>query len=305
MFLMFIIRWVNVLDIDLELYRVFREVAKCGNISKAAERLFVSQSAVSQAIMQLEKRIGGKLFDRGVRGVRLTVEGDVLFSHIDDAISLIENAQLKFSEMKALNSGSIKIGASDTICNIFLLPFLEKFNKKHPDIRISVTNRVTQESIDLLKRAAVDLAFVNLPIEGDASLDIMPVMAIHDCFVVGGKYGYLAEDIMSLSDLGNYPVLTLEKASNSRKQMDAFLAEKGIEIQPVIELGSLTLLSGFAKIGLGVATTIREEVQDMIDRHELRELKFHEELPERHIGLVRMKNVNMSFAAKAFIEEMG
>ena len=292
------------MDIDLELYRIFREVAKVGNISKAAEKLYVSQSAVSQAIMHLEKKIGGKLFDRSVRGVKLTVEGDVLFSHIDEAILLIENAEKKFTEMMELSSGSIKIGASDTICSIFLLPILEKFSIKHPDIRISVTNRTTQESIELLKRAAVDIAFVNLPIESDDSLYVTPVKTIHDCFVVGGKYEFLAEKTMNLSDLKKYPILTLEKASNSRKQMDKFLIENGIEIQPAIELGSLSLLSGFAKIGLGIAATIKEEAQDMLERHELHELKFYEELPKRHIGLVKVKNVNLSFATKAFVDEM-
>jgi len=182
---------------------------------------------------------------------------------------------------------------------------LEKFNNKHPDIRISVTNRITQESVELLKRAAVDIAYVNLPIESDDSLDIIPVKTIQNCFVVGDKYKTLADKTMSLSDLNKYPILALEKASNSRKQMDIFLMDNGIEIQPAIELGSLSLLSGFAKIGLGVAATIKEEVQDMLDKHELFELKFYEKLPKRHIGLVRMKNVNLSFAAKAFIYEMG
>ena len=292
------------MDIDLELFRVFREVAKNGNISKAAEKLFVSQSAVSQAIMQLENKLGGKLFNRGVRGVRLTAEGDVLFSRIDGAISVIENAREKFAEMKELNSGEIRIGASDTICSLFLLPVLEKFKNKHPDIRISVTNRITQESIELLKSAAVDIAFVNLPIENDGSLDVKPVMTIHDCFVVGGKYMPLADKTMKLGDLKKYPLLTLEKASNSRRQMDKFLLEKGIEIQPAIELGSLALLSGFAKIGLGVAATIREEAREMLDRLELRELAFEDELPTRHIGLARMKNVTLSFAAEAFVSEI-
>jgi len=292
------------MDIHLDLYRIFREVARAKNISKAAQRLFVSQSAVSQAILQLETKIGGKLFDRSVRGVTLTVEGEVLFSHIDDAILLIENAQAKFTEMKAIHAGGIKIGASDTICSLFLLPILKNFNDKHPEIRISVTNRTTQESIELLKRAAVDFAFINLPVEHDASLDITPIKAIHDCFVVGGKYGRLADKTMHLSDLKQYPVLTLETASNSRKQIDIFLAGKGIRLQPAIELGSLALLSEFAKIGLGVAATIKEETQDMLERGELRELKFYEELPERHIGLARLKTVSLSFAAKAFVEEM-
>ena len=292
------------MDIHLDLYRVFREVARSGSISKAAETLFVSQSAVSQAIMQLEGKIGGKLFDRSVRGVTLTVEGGVLFSHIDGAIVLIENAQAKFAEMKDLRAGSIRIGASDTICSLYLLPILKRFNGRHPEIQISVANRTTRESIELLKRAAVDIAFVNLPVEDDASLDITPLKAIHDCFVAGEKYAALADAPMRLADLQTIPVLMLEKASNSRKRLDAFLAGLGLELQPAIELGSLALLSEFAKIGLGVAATIQEEVQPLLDTGELRQLRFREALPERHIGLVRMKNASPSFAVKAFIEGM-
>ncbi|MCL1804183.1 MAG: LysR family transcriptional regulator [Eubacteriaceae bacterium] len=290
--------------ISLDLYRIFREVAKSSSISKAAEKLFVSQSAVSQAIIKLEGKIGGKLFDRSVRGVKLTAEGEVLFSHIDDAITHIENAQAHFAQMQSLNSGGIKIGASDTICSMFLLPILNSFNDKHPNLQISVTNRVTQESIELLKQAAVDIAFINLPYENDSAIDIMPLNAIHDCFIAGGKYMALANEPISLGDLAKYPVLMLEKASNSRKQMDLFLKSKGIELSPAIELGSLALLSEFAKIGLGIAATIREEAQAMIDKGELRELQFQEELPVRHIGLARMKNVSLSYAADAFIAEM-
>jgi DNA-binding transcriptional LysR family regulator len=254
--------------------------------------------------MQLEDKLGGKLFDRGVRGVTLTAEGEVLFSHIDDAILRIENAQEKFAAMQKLHTGSIRIGASDTIRSIFLLPILERFNTRHPEIQVSVANRTTRESLELLRRAAVDLAFINLPVEHDGSLDITPVKAIHDCFVAGGKYAPLADAAMHLSDLNDYPVLTLERASNSRKQMDLFLAGLGIELRPAIELGSLALLSEFAKIGLGVAATIREEARDMLERGELRELKFYEALPERHIGLARIRSVRLSFAAKAFVAEM-
>ena len=293
------------MDINLELYKIFHEVANCGNITRAAEKLFVSQSAVSQAIIQLENKIGGKLFDRSARGVKLTVEGGVLFSHIDDAMLLIGNAQARFTEMKELNRGSIKIGASDTICSLYLLPILQKFNREHPDIHVSVTNRVTWESIELLKHAAVDVAFINLPVENDASLDITPVMAIRDCFVAGGKYAYLADKTMSLCDLREYPVLMLETASNTRRLMDSFLISRGVEIRPAIELGSLSLLSEFAKIGLGVAATIKEEARYMLDRRELRELTFQEGLPSRHIGLAKMKNVGLSFAAQAFLSVLG
>ncbi|MCL2461640.1 MAG: LysR family transcriptional regulator, partial [Defluviitaleaceae bacterium] len=276
------------MDINMELYKIFREVAKSGNISKAAEVLFVSQPAVSQAIKQLEDKTGVRLFDRVARGVRLTAEGEVLFSYVNSAVTLIENGQEKLGRMRELRAGEIKIGASDTICRLFLLPMLKKFNAEHPDIRISVTNRVTRESLALLKGGAVDLAFINLPAEEDGQVEITPVMPIHDCFVAGEKYAFLADSVMNLADLREYPVLMLERASNSRQRMDAFLSGHGAEIRPAIELGAQSLLADFAKIGLGIAATIREDAAEMLAKGELFELRFTEELPERHIGLARM-----------------
>jgi len=290
------------MNINLELYRIFCEASKTGNFTKAADNLFMSPSAVSQAMKQLENNIGGALFTRSKSGVKLTTEGEVLFSYINNALSIVGNAEEKISSMKKLSSGLIRIGASDTICSLFLLPILKSFKKTHPDIHMSVTNRITRESIDLLKNGTVDLSFVNLPIEDDPAIEITPVMSIHDCFVAGEMYSYLSKFKINLADLQKYPVLMLEKASNSRKQMDTFLSGYNIDITPAIELGSLSLLSDFAKIGLGIAATIKEDVQDDLEKGTLHELSFFEPLPARNIGLIQMKNVKLSFAAKAFIE---
>ena len=288
------------MDISFELYRYFYEVAKAGNVTKASEKLFVSQSAVSQAIKRLETKLGYRLFNRNARGVQLTAEGEVLCAYVSDAITLIENAQEKLSVMRGLRSGEIKIGASDTACSLFLLPYLEKFNAAHPEIHISVINRTTQELIKLLKNGSVDISFVNLPVADDEMLEITPVMQIHDCFVVGAKYAYLAESAIRLADLCKYPILMLDSSSNSRKHIEAFLASHEIEIKPSIELESLSLLSEFAKIGLGIAATIKEDAQKMIDCHELHELRFPETFPTRNIGLAQVRNVNLSFAAEFF-----
>ena len=288
------------MDINLELYKFFCEVANTGNITKAAEKLYVSQPAVSQAIMQLEERLGCTLFNRSKRCVKLTSEGEVLYSYVNNAISLIENAQEKILNMKSLRDGEIKIGASDTVCSLFLLPFLDTFNEKYPEIHISVINRTTGSLIKLLKNGTVDMAFVNLPVEDDDILEVTPVMQIQDCFVAGAKYAYLADSVLRLRDLRKYPILMLEKNSNSRKQMDLFLESYDLEIKPAIELESLSLLSEFAKIGLGIAATIKEDVQKMLDSQELYELRFLETLPTRSIGVAQMKNVTLSFAADAF-----
>ncbi|MCL2008943.1 MAG: LysR family transcriptional regulator [Synergistaceae bacterium] len=282
------------------MYRFFCETAKTGNVTKAAERLYVSQSAVSQSIMQLEDKLGCKLFNRNKRGVQLTSEGEVLFSYVSNAVSLIENAQEKISRMKSLRDGEIKIGASDTACSLFLLPFLNKFNMENPDIHISVINRTSRELINLLKNGTVDLSFITLPLDEDDAFDITPVMRFHDCFVAGAKYAHLADSPISLSDLQKYPLLMLDKSSNSRKQIDILFQNRDLEINPAIELESLALLSEFAKMGLGIAVTIKEDVQKMLDSGELFELSFLEALPIRDLGMAQMTNLSLSFAAEAF-----
>ena len=288
------------MDINLELYKYFCEVAKHGSFTRAADKLYVSQSAVSQAIMQLEERLGCRLFDRNTRGVQLTTEGEVLYAYADNALSLIKNAQDKIVNMKSLRDGEIKIGASDTVCSLFLLPFLRQFNSMYPEIHISVVNRTSRELVKILRSGSVDIAFVNLPVDDETMLEITPVMQINDCFVAGEKYAYLANSVMRLRDLRGFPILMLEQNSTSRKQMDLFLSGFDIEIKPAIELESLALLAEFAKIGLGIAATIKEDVQGMLDRRELHELRFLETLTKRHIGLVQLKNVSLSFACEAF-----
>lgn len=286
--------------INLELYRFFCEVAKTGNITRAAENLFISQSAVSQAIMQLEEKLACKLFNRSKHGVKLTAEGEILFSYVGNGVSIIDKGQEKIESMKNLDEGEVKIGASDTACTIFLLPFLSIFTAAHPEIRISVINRTSRELIDLLKKGTVDISFVNLPVEPEPAIEIQAVMKFHDCFVAGAKYAHLADSIMPLRDLQKYPVLMLEKNSNSRKQMDLFLQERQLEIIPAIELESLALVAEFAKIGLGIAATIKEGVQDMLTTQDLYELRFIEKMPARKLGVAHMKDISLSFAAEAF-----
>ena len=288
------------MTINLELYRFFCEVAKTGNVTKAADKLCVTQSAVSQAIKQLEDRLEEKLFDRSARGMKLTPEGELLYSYANNAVSLIESAEEKLIKMKNLSEGEIKIAASDTICSVIFLRMLKEFNLKHPDIHILIVDSSTKQSIELIKSGAVDLSFVTLPIDEDPAIDITPIMPIHDCFVAGEQYARLINTKMRISDLKQYPLLMIEKNSNSRKQIDRFFTKHNLEITPTIEFASLGLLPKFAKEGLGIAVTIREDVQEMLDSGEIFELKFIEKLPVRQIALVQMKNVSLSSAAKAF-----
>lgn len=111
--------------VKLELYRVFREVAEAGNISLAAENLYLSQSAVSQSVKQLEQQLGTRLFLRSPRGVTLTEDGRLLFEYVRSAMGLLETGEDKLQQSRTLQAGTLVIGASDTVTSQFLLPHLD------------------------------------------------------------------------------------------------------------------------------------------------------------------------------------
>lgn len=292
------------MDINFDLYRIFYITAKAGSISAAARELYISQPAVSQSIKQLEDRLGGRLFFRTTRGIVLTEEGKTIFGYIGQACNLIDAAEEKFSEMQNLMSGEIKIGASDTLCKYYLLPYLGEFHRKYPDIRLHVTNRTTRETIKLLQSGEVDFGIINLPVENTKGLNINECMTIQDCFIVGEKYKSIAKAPIYLKDLSKVPVLLLEKGSSIRRFVDKYFKDNNVQIVPEIELGSIDLLVDFAKIGLGAASVIKNFIEDELKSHKLYEVKLIEKIPERKIGLVSLKDVPLSAASKKFIESL-
>lgn len=290
------------MSVDLELYKVFYTVGKTGNLTRAARELFITQPAVSQSIKQLENQLGGRLFVRTPKGMRLTEgEGEMMFSYIEKAIDLIRSAENKFLQMKNLAVGTLHIGASDSLIKHHLLNNINRFHEKYPQIRIQLTNSTSNAAIELLKAGLVDVAFVNLPVD-ESSLDIKFCAQVHDCFVTNERHRHLADNVMPLSVLEEHTLMMLDKNSNTRKNVLNFLKLNGIDVTPDIELGSLDLLKEFALGGLGIACLIREYVRDEIESGKLFEVKTSPELPTRGIGLATIKNIPTSFAVGEFIK---
>jgi DNA-binding transcriptional LysR family regulator len=290
------------MNISFELYRVFYTVAQAGSISNAAKELYISQPAVSQAIKQLEEKLGGQLFFRTTKGIILTTEGEVFFRYIKQAYNLIMTAEHKFAEMQNLLNGEIKIGASDTLCRYYLIPHLEKFHRTYPEIRIQVTNRTTSEIVYQLKSGKVDLGIVNLPLENEKQLLIRESGMIQDCFVGGPNYRFLANQELSLADLANYPILLLDQGTVTRQFINRFLADHGVSLVPEVELGSIDLLVEFAKIGLGLSLVVKSFIQSELQQEKLFEIRLKEPIPPRQIGIATLKGVPLSAAAVKFIE---
>lgn len=289
------------MSVRLELYRIFDKVAKCESFSKAAKELYMTQPAISQAIMQLEDELKIRLFTRTPRGVMLTNEGKMLFEYTNSAISLLDNGEKKIKESRDLKQGDLKIGVGDTISRYYLLPYLEKFHKSYPNIKLKIINRTTDELRNLIKSGEIDIGICNLPIK-DNSLDIIKCKDIQDVFVFGERYSSLISKSITYEELTKYPLIFLDKRSRSRQYVEGYLFSKGIKINPEIELGSHDLLLEFAKIGLGLACVVREFSEDYLSQEILNEIKLVEDIPRRGIGICSLKGVSLSPSSEKFVE---
>jgi DNA-binding transcriptional LysR family regulator len=285
----------------LDLYKIFCEVSKCKSFSKAAKELYMTQPAVSQAVKNLEKELGVRLFTRTSKGVTLTNNGNLLFEHVNSAINLIHIGENKLLESRNLKAGEMRVGVGDTVSKYYLLPYLERFRNQFPNINLKIVNRTTTELCGLLKSGEVDIAVVNLPIK-DAALEIRKCIDIHDIFVCGKKYKELCSDPVSLDEIVRLPLILLERNSNSRLLIERYMLSRGIKATPEIELGSHDLLLEFARFNFGVACVVEEFSQDYLKSSQLFKIKLTEEIPPRGVGFCYLKSVTLSPAAQKLVE---
>ena len=285
------------MNIKLEQYKIFNEAASTLSFSLAARNLFISQSAVSQAIRLLEKELHTQLFIRQSKGVILTKEGQILHQKISEALSLITSAENQIAHFHELNQGELLIGAGDTLSENYIMPYLVLFHQHYPHVKIKMVNRTSLEIIDLLKTGDIDLGFINMPLY-DEAITIRECLQIHDIFVSSHQdtHSYTMEELV------NEPLIMLEKNSNSRQFVDDYFAMQGFLLNPSIELGSHNLLLEAAKNHLGKACVIKEFSQHELDSHQIYEVNLTHALPKRSIGYAYLSRKTLTPATSKFIE---
>ena len=283
---------------DLNLLRVFYHVAKTEQISKAAEILNVSQPAISQQIKSLEDQIGFKLFSRSKKGVKLTQDAEEIFAYCKNIFAQVESINHTLQNISSLDTGTLRIGASDTICKYYLIDKLKTFEELYPKIRYRVTNCTTTESLTLLKNNDVDIAFVHTPVTNQ-NFTFRPCLTLEDYFVCSKDFD--CSQIKELSDLTKYRTLLLEKSSHSRKSLDSNLLRYNVELRPKFELASLDLLIEFAKKNMGIICVSKQYIKTELEAQELKIIPLKEKLDLRSISLA-FDNNTISHAAKRFME---
>lgn len=286
------------MDINYELYKVFYYVASSLSFSEASKKLYISQSAVSQSIKTLEKKLGQSLFIRSTKKVQLTPAGSMLLKHIEPAMNLISRGESQLLDSGTLGLGQLHIGASDTICRYFLVPYLKEFHKKFPNVPIKVTNATSIQCVELLDQRKVDVIVTNFPNTHLNHEHIQKTIAnFHDVFVANPSYFDLKEKAISFEELKKYPIMMLSRQSTTSEFLHNLFIQHQLELVPEIELNSNDLLIDLARIGLGIAFVPDYCVSN--DSDDLYILNTKEKLPLRQM----VASVNTAFPVSASTEE--
>lgn len=291
------------MDINLEYYKIFYYVAGAGSFTKAGEELCISQPAVSQSIKLLEESLGTRLFMRIPKGVKLTPEGEVLYSYVKRGYDYIKLGEKQFQKMLDLEHGEIRIGASDMTLQFYLLPYLEHFHERYPGIKVSVTNAPTPSTLSYLYEGRIDFGVVSEPFQLKSGVQYKRVRMIRDIFIAGSKFKSLLGKTMEYKDLENLPIISLEQnTSSTRKYIDEFLNNKGVILNPEFELSTSDMIVKFSMRNLGIGCVVQDFAKVALETGKIFELEFKDKIPERNICVITSKQNPISKAAQELLD---
>ena len=287
---------------NLSQYKIFYEVAKAGNISRAAKELYISQPAISKSISKLEDSLGLSLFTRSSRGVQLTCEGEILFEHVREAFETLSRGEQELKRIQEFDIGHLRIGVSNTLCKYILLPYLKTFVDQYPHMRVTIESQATAQTLARLEQQKSDLGLVAEP-SVKKDLSFIPVMDIQDIFVATPSYLenlYLREGRGTpLFETGN--IMLLDASNMTRRYVDEYMSQNNIYPRQILEVTTMDLLIEFAKIGLGIGCVIKELVQKELESGVLAEIPLDIPIHRRTIGFA-YHPANQALALKTFLE---
>ncbi|MBC8790804.1 MAG: LysR family transcriptional regulator [Tagaea sp. CACIAM 22H2] len=236
--------------LDLDLLRTFATVVERGSFTAAAERMGLTQPAISLQIRQLEKRLGTALIERVGRRARPTTAGAELLAHAPRIETAVDDALDAVARHGQGTMGRVRIGTGATACIFLLPPLLGALRRKFPSLEITVATGNAADIVKAVEDNLLDIALTTLPVAG-RMLDIVPVLK--DEIVAAAPKGFPLPARASASALAKLPMLLYEPGGNTRRLIDTWFAREKVKFEPVLSLGSTEAIKAMALEGLGCA----------------------------------------------------
>jgi DNA-binding transcriptional LysR family regulator len=284
--------------VNFEYYRVFYYVAKYRNLTRAAEALFSSQPNVSRVMNHLEDELGCQLLIRSNKGITLTVEGERLYQHVAAACEQLQMGEDELTQSVGLQSGTVRIGASETALHLYLLDRLRVFHEQYPNVRLKIFNYSTPQAIAALRNGQVDFSVVTTPADNVSSFQEIRLRTFQDILAGGPRFETFSEKEHFLKEISEYSLISLEKDTNTYEFYDHLYRDHGLTFQPDVEVATADLVLPMIRNNLGLGFLPREFAGDALRERRIYEIRLREKIPPRYVCLVYDAKRGFGVAAK-------
>lgn len=286
-------------NINLNLYKVFYDVAQYGSFSKAAEFTYTTQSAISKSIKKLEEELGDKLFYRNPHGVELTDKGKQLLFYVEKSFGNLLTAERLMLETENLERGKLTIGLPSYISSFFFMDNITLFHNKYPNIEITLINGPHAYLLDLLDKHQIDFMVYSSIDINDKDLDTVKLYTVKYSFVCRKDKYDKYKNIKSVEDLENIPLVLPIPSTNNRKYIDEIFIKHNIIPKKTINIHTSEGILTAVKNDLGLGYVIEDIYKG---DNTFKKVEVKEKLREEDIILIYNKKF-LTPAPKKFIEE--
>lgn len=285
---------------DFDQLVTFLEVAKLGNFSRAGQKVFRSQSAVSAQIRQLELEYGEKLLDRAGKAVRLTPAGEVLFEYVKRMLALREESLRAVADQGATPRGILAIGANEATCLYVLPDVFAEYSRMYPAVQINVYRNFSRKILERVEEGSIDVGIVTLPVKSP-SVKVQVIYRDRLMLMVSSRSALAKCQAAPISRVAEESLI-FPKTGYTRQVLDKLFRPYQATMRVVMELPSVGMIKGFVAAGLGVSIISASFAAPEVRTGEVKLIELEDVELWRELGLIYRADRTLPRAATALVE---
>jgi LysR family transcriptional regulator, low CO2-responsive transcriptional regulator len=285
---------------DFDQLETFVEVARLSSFSRAAEKRFRTQPAVSSQIRALEEEVGARLLDRSGGKVSLTASGKIFLRYAEETLDGRKAICTAIAETERVPRGEIVVGANEGTCLHILPEVFADFKRKYPDVSVSIKRSDYAKTLESVIDNSVDFGVVSLPVT-DGRLTVVPIHRDELVIIAPPDHPLAKLRSATITEVARFPLL-VPKSGHTRDALEALFHERRLKPQLSMELDSSELLKRFVAADVGVGFIARSNVAEDFRAGTLRMIPISDAQIRRDLALIFRKDKALSRAALAFID---
>lgn len=285
---------------DLRQLEMFQAIVETGSFTRAGERLFVSQSAISRQIKLLEQELGDQIFKRIHKKIYLTPTGEVLLQYSRKIFNELRLLHSEISDLTHMRRGSLRLAGGMSVCTYLFPSLVKEYQHLYPRIEVTISTGRNDEIVRMIRANEVDLALLSLPFS-DEDLEVRPALTEEMVLVMEKDHPLAAKKEIHFQDLPAYTFIHFERGSNTRRVIERVFQEEGLQFQKTMELENVEITKPLVAIGLGISIIPFPAVVHASESLNLTYARLASRRIYRELGWVSLKSDYISRPMKQFL----